>query len=52
MTRRRRCAAGRRAPAAGRIDLTAWRNVAAARVREGDLSGAIAAYRETDKRAR
>ena len=30
---------------------TAWRNVAAARVRDGDLSGAIAAYREADKRA-
>jgi membrane associated rhomboid family serine protease len=29
----------------------AWRNVAAARVREGDLSGAIAAYREADRRA-
>ena len=30
---------------------TAWRNVAAARVRDGDLRGAIAAYREADKRA-
>ncbi len=30
---------------------TAWRNVAAARVRDGDLSGAITAYREADKRA-
>ena len=30
---------------------TAWRNVAAARVREGDLRGAIAAYREADRRA-
>lgn len=29
----------------------AWRNVAAARVRDGDLSGAIAAYREADRRA-
>jgi len=29
----------------------AWRNVAAARVREGDLNGAIAAYREADRRA-
>lgn len=29
----------------------AWRNVAAARVRHGDLNGAIAAYREADKRA-
>ncbi|HEY6012792.1 MAG TPA: tetratricopeptide repeat protein, partial [Candidatus Limnocylindrales bacterium] len=29
----------------------AWRNVAAARVRAGDLAGAIAAYREADKRA-
>ena len=29
----------------------AWRNVAAARVRAGDLTGAIAAYREADKRA-
>ena len=30
---------------------TAWRNVAAARVRDGDLTGAISAYREADKRA-
>jgi membrane associated rhomboid family serine protease len=29
----------------------AWRNVAAARVRAGDLRGAIAAYREADRRA-
>ena len=29
----------------------AWRNVAAARVRAGDLRGALAAYREADKRA-
>jgi membrane associated rhomboid family serine protease len=29
----------------------AWRNVAAARVRDGDLKGAIAAYREADRRA-
>jgi len=29
----------------------AWRNIAAARVREGDLNGAIAAYREADRRA-
>ena len=29
----------------------AWRNVAAARVREGDLAGAIAAYREAERRA-
>lgn len=29
----------------------AWRNVAAARVRVGDLPGAIAAYREADRRA-
>lgn len=29
----------------------AWRNVAAARVRDGDLTGAIAAYREADRRA-
>lgn len=29
----------------------AWRNVAAARVRSGDLRGAIAAYREADRRA-
>jgi membrane associated rhomboid family serine protease len=29
----------------------AWREVAAARVREGDLQGAIAAYREADRRA-
>jgi membrane associated rhomboid family serine protease len=30
---------------------TAWRNVAAARVRGGDLRAAIGAYREADKRA-
>jgi len=30
---------------------TAWRNVAAARVRDGDLTGAITAYREADRRA-
>ena len=30
---------------------SAWRNLAAARVRAGDLSGAIEAYREADKRA-
>jgi membrane associated rhomboid family serine protease len=29
----------------------AWRELAAARVREGDLQGAIAAYREADRRA-
>jgi membrane associated rhomboid family serine protease len=29
----------------------AWRNVAAARVRDGDLQGAIAAYREAERRA-
>jgi membrane associated rhomboid family serine protease len=29
----------------------AWRNVAAARVRDGDLPGAITAYREADRRA-
>ena len=29
----------------------AWRNVAAARVRAGDLNGALAAYREADRRA-
>lgn len=29
----------------------AWRNVAAARVRSGDLRGAMAAYREADRRA-
>ncbi|MCI0345796.1 MAG: rhomboid family intramembrane serine protease [Chloroflexi bacterium] len=29
----------------------AWRNVAAARVRSGDLTGAIAAYRQADRRA-
>ena len=29
----------------------AWRNVAAARVRAGDLQGAIAGYREADRRA-
>jgi rhomboid protease GluP len=29
----------------------AWRNLAAARVRSGDLSGAIEAYREADRRA-
>ena len=30
---------------------TAWRNVAAARVRRGDLPGAIEAYRQADRRA-
>ncbi|MEA2608213.1 MAG: rhomboid protease GluP [Chloroflexota bacterium] len=30
---------------------TAWRNLAAARVRAGDLPGAMEAYREADKRA-
>jgi membrane associated rhomboid family serine protease len=30
---------------------TAWRNVAAARVRGGDLPGAIEAYRQADRRA-
>jgi len=30
---------------------TAWRNVAAARVRLGDLQGAVNAYREADRRA-
>jgi len=30
---------------------TAWRNIAAARVREKDLTGAIDAYREADRRA-
>jgi rhomboid protease GluP len=29
----------------------AWRNIAAARVRDGDLNGAINAYREADRRA-
>ena len=29
----------------------AWRNIAGVRVREGDLEGAIAAYREADRRA-
>ena len=29
----------------------AWRNIAAARVRDGDLPGAIDAYREADRRA-
>jgi rhomboid protease GluP len=29
----------------------AWRNVAAARVRDGDLNGALDAYREADRRA-
>ncbi len=29
----------------------AWRNVAAARVRAGDLQGALAAYRQADRRA-
>jgi membrane associated rhomboid family serine protease len=29
----------------------AWRNIAAARVRSGDLPGAIGAYREADRRA-
>ena len=30
---------------------TAWRNIAAARVRDGDLTGAIDAYHEADRRA-
>jgi membrane associated rhomboid family serine protease len=30
---------------------SAWREIAAARVREGDLQGAISAYREADRRA-
>ena len=30
---------------------SAWRNIAAARVRDGDLTGAIDAYREADRRA-
>jgi rhomboid protease GluP len=30
---------------------TAWRNIAAARVRDGDLPGAIDAYHEADRRA-
>ena len=34
-----------------RATYRAWRNVAAARVRSGDLSGAIKAYREADRRA-
>jgi membrane associated rhomboid family serine protease len=29
----------------------AWRNIAAARVRDGDLNGAMTAYREADRRA-
>lgn len=29
----------------------AWRNIAAARVRDGDLPGALGAYREADRRA-
>jgi membrane associated rhomboid family serine protease len=29
----------------------AWRNIAAAKVRDGDLNGAILAYREADRRA-
>ena len=29
----------------------AWRNIAAERVRDGDLNGAILAYREADRRA-
>ena len=29
----------------------AWRNIAAARVRDGDLNGAVQAYREADRRA-
>ena len=29
----------------------AWRNIAAARVREGNLNGAVQAYREADRRA-
>lgn len=34
-----------------RATYRAWRNVAAARVRSGDLGGAIKAYREADRRA-
>src|SRR4051794_27364828 len=34
-----------------RATYLAWREVAAARVREGDLNGAILAYREADRRA-
>lgn len=30
---------------------SAWRNIAAARVRDGDLTGAITAYREAERRA-
>jgi membrane associated rhomboid family serine protease len=30
---------------------TAWRNIAAANVREGDLRGAVGAYREAERRA-
>ena len=30
---------------------TAWRNIAGARVRAGDMQGAVAAYREADRRA-
>ena len=33
------------------VDLPAWREIAAARVRDGDLQGAIAAYREAERRA-
>jgi membrane associated rhomboid family serine protease len=34
-----------------RATYQAWREIAAARVREGDLQGAIGAYREADRRA-
>jgi membrane associated rhomboid family serine protease len=33
------------------VTYAAWRNVAAARVRSGDLQGALNAYREADRRA-
>ena len=49
-TKRRRSRPGRCASARPRRR-AAWRNVAAARVRSGDLPGAIDAYRQADKRA-
>ncbi|MGA2512711.1 MAG: rhomboid family intramembrane serine protease [Candidatus Limnocylindrales bacterium] len=47
------CAAWERATSLGEtaVAYRAWRQLAAARVREGDLRGAVEAYRECEKRA-
>ena len=52
-TSRRAVQSGRRSSSSPETPSTysAWRNIAAARVRDGDLTGAIAAYREADRRA-